>query len=249
MNDLIRAELLKLRTRGTFWVLIGLPAAVVMSLASMIATAGRNASTFPLDTVEGMRNVLSAAASSGGLIVLILGIVAMTGEYRHQTVTQTFLVSPVRGRVVAAKLATYALVGLVVALVAGALTLMIGLPWLAAEGVRPRPLQDIGLVLAGTTAGTVLYGILGVAVGALVRSQTAALVLVLAWSLLLETVLVGLLPVLGRWLPGGAAAALSSGSVTTGELLPMWAAALVLAAYAAVFAAAGNRVVVRRDVA
>ena len=149
----------------------------------------------------------------------------------------------------AAKLATYALVGLLVSAAAGALTLAIGLPWLAAEGVHPRVFEDIGLVFAGSTAGTVLYGVLGVALGALVRSQTAAVALSLGWVLVLEGLFVGFLPALGRWLPGGAAAALSSTTVQADDLLPMWAAALVLAAYAVAFAAAGTRTVVRRDVA
>ena len=109
--------------------------------------------------------------------------------------------------------------------------------------------EDIGLVFAGSTAGTVLYGVLGVALGALVRSQTAAVALSLGWVLVLEGLFVGFLPALGRWLPGGAAAALSSTTVQAGDLLPMWAAALVLAAYAVAFAAAGARTVVRRDVA
>ena len=249
MNQLVRAELLKLRTtRAALWMLVGLPAAVAIALASSIANADRVGGSLSLDTAEGVRTVLSSASSSGGLIVLVLGIMGMTGEYRHQTVTQTFLVTPVRQRVVAAKLATYALVGLLVSAAAAALTLAVGLPWLASEGGHPRLVEDIGLVLAGSTAGTVLYGVLGVSVGALVRNQTAAVVLSLGWVLLVESLFVGFLPALGRWLPGGAAAALSSTTVQAGDLLPMWAASLVLAAYAVAFAAAGTRIVARRDV-
>ena len=197
--------------------------------------------------MEGVRNVLSAA-SSGGILALILGVLAMTGEYRHRTVGETFLVTPARGRVVAAKLVTYAFVGLAVAVAAGALTLAIALPWLAHEGAHVRLLEDIGLVLAGATAETVLYGALGVAVGALLRNQATALALSLLWVTFVESLFVGLLPELGRWLPGGAASALSLTTVRAGDLLPMWAAALVLAGYAGGFAAAASRLVVRRDV-
>ncbi|MEO7837655.1 MAG: ABC transporter permease, partial [Acidimicrobiales bacterium] len=221
MKQLIRSELLKLRTtRATFWMLVGLPASVAIAVAASIASANRAHGGLSLHTVEGVRNVLSAA-SSGNLLVLILGIVAMTGEYQHQTATQTFLATPVRTRVVAAKLYAYALVGLVVAMAAAALTLAIALPWLASEGVRPRAVEDVGLVLVGATAVTVLYGALGVAVGALFRNQTAAIVLSVGWVLLFETIFVGFLPSLGRWFPGGAATALSSTTVHAGDLLPM----------------------------
>jgi len=249
MNQLIRAELLKLRTTRTgFWTVVGLPPAVALGVSSNIASAGRSGKGLSLETVEGVRNVLGAA-SSGTIIALILGILAMSGEYRHQTVTQTFLVTPLRHRVVAAKFAAFALVGLSLAVAASALTLAIALPWLAREGAHVRIIQDVGPVFLGATAATVLYGAMGVAVGALIRNPAAALVIALAWTMLIESMLVGLLPALGRWLPAGAASALMSTSVKAGDLLPMWAAALVLGAYAVGFAVAGSRAVVARDVA
>lgn len=249
MNQLIRAELLKLRTtRTAFWTVVGLPATVALAVSSSIASAGRSGGGFALETVEGVRNVLGAS-SSGAIVALILGILAMSGEYRHQTVTQTFLITPLRHKVVAAKFAAFVLVGLLLAVAASAMTLAIALPWLASEGAHVRIVQDVGLVFLGATAGTVLYGALGVAVGALIRNQAAAIVITLVWMMVIENIFVGLLPALGRWLPGGAASALTSFSVKSGDLLPMWAAVLVLAAYATGFAVAGSRVVVERDVA
>lgn len=249
MSQLIRAELLKLRTsRTALWTVVGLPATVALGVASTIASAGRSGGGFSLETVEGVRNVLGAS-TSGALIALILGILATSGEYRHQTVTQTFLVTPLRHRVVAAKFAAFALVGLVLAVAASVLTLAIALPWLASEGADVRIIQDIGVVLLGATAGTALYGAMGVAVGALIPNQAAAIVIALAWIMVIEGLLVGLLPELGRWLPGGAASALTSSSVKAGDLLPMWAGALVLGAYAIGFTVAGSRAVIERDVA
>ena len=94
-----------------------------------------------------------------------------------------------------------------------------------------------------------MHGALGVAAGALIRNQAAAIVIALAWIMVIEGLFVGLLPELGRWLPGGAASALTSSSVKAGELLPMWAAGLVLGAYAIGFSVAGSLTVVERDVA
>lgn len=202
MNDLVRAELLKLRvTRSSRWTMVAVLASVGVAVASAIATAGRGDVNLPLDTVEGVRNVLYAGASSGGVAVFVLGLLAMTGEHRFQTVTQTFLVSPVRTRVVGAKLVAYALVGAALGVMCGALTMAIGLPWLAGEGASPRLVQDVGLVLAGTVVTTVVYGVLGVAVGALFRNQTVAVVLSLLWMFGFEAVLVGFFPVVGRWQP------------------------------------------------
>jgi hypothetical protein len=68
----------------------------------------------------------------------------------------------------------------------------------------------------------------------------------LLWQGAVEDLVVGLLgrPGLARWLPEGAAAALTAPGDAT---LAMWAGALVLAAYGLVLAVAGGRLVVSRD--
>lgn len=68
------------------------------------------------------------------------------------------------------------------------------------------------------------------------------------WSFLLEGLLVGLLPEVGKWGPGGAVTALAGGSSTEGALLEPWAGGLLLAGYGIVLAALGTRLVLRRDI-
>jgi len=172
----------------------------------------------------------------------------MAGEFRHGTATPTFLVTPVRGRVVAAKLAATALAGLAIALVAAVVVLAIALPWLPAKGVQV-PLADPGLAarVGGLAAAVALSGVLGTGLGALFRNQFAAVVAgLLLWQGGVEDLVVGVLgrPGLGRWLPQGATAALTAPGDAT---LAMWAGALVLAAYGLVLAVAGGRLVVSRD--
>ena len=134
MNNLIRAELLKLRTTRTFWwSVVAAPAFVPVNIALAIAKIGTPHGT-SLDSAEGFRNVI-AAASSGGVLVLLIGIVIMAGEFRFNTVTSTFLITPERKRVVGAKLAASSLVGLGIALVSSLLTIAIALPWLASRHV------------------------------------------------------------------------------------------------------------------
>ena len=247
MNNLIRAELLKLRTIRTFtWSVIAALAFVPVSIALAIAKVGTPAGTI-LDSAEGFRNVI-AAASSGGVLVLLIGIVLMAGEFRFNTVTSTFLITPERKRVVGAKLAASSLVGLGIGVASSLLTIAIALPWLASKHVDlASHSSDIAIVLLGGIAATAISGIVGVGIGALVSNQTLAVTVTLIWSLLIEGMVVNLAPGLGRWLPGGAAGAMS-GSATYSNLLPVWAAALLFAGYGVASAAAGSRFVLRRDI-
>jgi ABC-type transport system involved in multi-copper enzyme maturation permease subunit len=247
MNKLIRSELLKLRTTRTFWIsAVAALAFVPVSIALAMAKVG-NPGAESLDSVEGFRNVI-AAASSGGVLVLLIGIVVMAGEFRFNTITSTFLSTPDRKRVVGAKLAAASLVGTGIAVVSSLLTLGIALPWLASRHVDiASHTTDIAIVLLGGIAATAVAGLVGVGVGSLVTNQTLAVTVTLIWSLLIEGMLVNFAPGFGRWLPGGAAGVLS-GAATYSNLLPVWAASLVFAGYGITFAAAGTRFVLRRDI-
>lgn len=249
MRDLIRAELLKLWTTRMFWgFVVATLAFVPVSIALAVHTAGQAGSP-SLDSSEGLRNVIAAASSGAGLL-LVLGILVAAGEFRHNTATSTFLITPDRKQVVAAKLAAASVVGVGIAAVASLLTLAIALPWLQAKDIEVSILSgDVGFVLLGALAATVLYAVVGIGVGALVRNQTVAVTVALGWSLMLETFLVGFAPEIGRWLPGGAAGALTEVATPEGGLLPMWAGAILLAGYGLAFAAAGTRFVLRRDIA
>lgn len=249
MTDAIRAEVVKLRTtRVVYGMLAGTLLLVVLSVVGSVLTAGDRDSGPPLSTEAGVRAVLSGAGS-GAIFVLVLGILAMAGEFRHNTATATFLATPRRNRVVLAKFVVYAVVGALFAVVAMALTMAIALPWLATRSGALTPTSgDLLVVLGGALLASALYGALGVSVGALVRNQVAAVVGALAFSFVIEGLLVFLLPRVGKWLPGGAANALVSAATPRGGLLPVWAAALVLLGYAVVLAVLGARFVVRRDV-
>ena len=68
---------------------------------------------------RGFRNVL-AATSSGGILVMLIGIVDGHGEFRFDTVTSTFLVTPERTRVEGRSSTASAIVGVAVGVVASA---------------------------------------------------------------------------------------------------------------------------------
>ncbi len=246
MNNLIRAELLKLRTLRMLW------GAVVATLAFVPASIALamdvNRGSAPLDSTEGFRNVM-ASASSGGILMIIIGILIMAGEFQFNTVTSTFLVTPDRRRVVGAKLAASSLVGIGVGIAASLLTLAIALPWLSAKHVDlGAHTTDIVVVLLGGIASTAIGALVGVGIGALVTNQTLAVTVTLVWVFIVEGGLTTFASGVGRWFPSGAASAMSGVLPPSGTTLPIWAAGLLFAGYGLVFAAAGTHFVVRRDI-
>lgn len=246
MTQLVRAELAKLRTTRTTPVLLAAMLAYAVVTVVFIVTAAGTQGNPPLHA-DSLRQLLAAPSRVVAGAVLLVGILALAGEFRHQTITHTFLVTPRRGRVVAAKLTAGALVGLVFAAASIVVVLGVGLPWLAAKGV---PIQFTGVVgqqVAGVLAAAALSGLLGVAVAALIRNQVAAVVGALLWLLVIEGILPAVLgaPTLPRWLPGGAAAALTDPG---GQHLSMWAGGLLLAAYGLVLAAIASRLSLHRDI-
>jgi ABC-2 type transport system permease protein len=247
MIRLIRAEFTKLATTRLIYGLAAAMAAFAVLTVVVGATAAGQQGNPPLSAdslpmlIVGPVTLLPGAA-------LLLGILGMAGEFRHQTVTQTFLVTPDRGRVVAAKLVAYPLAGIALALVTLAFTAAVAAGWLVAKGITPSlPYAPLGRMVGVALLGPALCGLVGVGVAALVRNQVAALVGVAVWVLVVEGLLLSLLhaPSLGKWLPSAAAAAITSPG---GAHLSRWGGTLLLAAYALAFALVGTRLVVRRDI-
>jgi ABC-2 type transport system permease protein len=105
-------------------------------------------------------------------------------------------------------------------------------------------------VIAGVMLTMVMFGVLGVGLGALLRNQIAAVVTGLVWLLVVDQILVALAPTVGRWTLGGATAGLlqlGSSSTTRGDLLPAWAGGTVLLTYAAVIGLLAWTATSRRD--
>lgn len=246
MNRLIRAELLKLRTTRTApAALLGMLAFTVGWTGYTLFRAGTNGAP-SLGTTPSMLSVLTTPRLTT-LLMLIFGVVVTTTEFRHGTATATFLATPRRHRVLAAKLAAVALVGASYAVVAFAAVLAVTLPWLAVHRVPLSvPHREVLLAALGTLLTIPLYGLLGAGVGTLIRNQLAAVVTAVAWLQLIEPrFLDALLPHLVRWLLSGATATLTRAEFIAPP--PQWAGAALLLGYALLLAAVGGRLVQRHD--
>jgi ABC-2 type transport system permease protein len=242
---LIRSEFRKLSTVRSPWLLLAAgPLLVVAGVTGLVQSGGDVHD--PAVQSKALAHVALAA-----LVTLIFGIFAVAGEYRHGTVTDTFLSTPARGRVVAAKLAVYGSAGVVAGLVSAVVAVAVTAAWWAAKGGSFH-LSAAGSwhTLAGGVAVNVAFAAIGVGVGALLRNLAVAIAAALAWIALVEGIagqLVG--ASLARWLPFSASQALGRANLTgTARLLPQWGGALVLAGYAIAFAAAAMVTTLRRDV-
>ena len=242
MNALIRSELTKLTTTRTpRWVHV--VQVVVLALAISGAIASGAMPDAKLATGDGLRAVLE----HGGLVAILsltVGITLSAGEFRHGTVVDTFLTEPRRGRVLASKFAAGAIAGLVAGIVVATATVGVTAAWFAAKDI------DLSWTTAwrsftGIVLWQALYTVIGVALGAVVRAQAAAVVGAVIWLYVVETAVSQLLSSVGRWLPATAARALGYSSEP--GLLPQVGGAATLAAWAVAAGIAAVVLTQRRD--
>jgi ABC-type transport system involved in multi-copper enzyme maturation permease subunit len=241
----LRSELLKLRTTRTFWLLIGITAGLVVLITVLTLALDTQ-----LETTADTRAVLSTAGASG-LMLLILGIVFAAGEYRHGTIAWTLLVTPDRLRVAAGQALACAIAGAAIGAGIAALTAVVALPWLAAKDAPALSGGEAIGLFAGGVLYTALAAALGAGVGALLRNQAAAIVLLLVILFVIDPVVTALVEDYGRYSLSGLGAALIGGTADeagVNELPPFWLAALLWAGYTTLLVSAAAVLTSRRDI-
>ena len=196
-------------------------------------------------------NILGAAGSSS-IFILILGIIGMTSEYRHMTITSTFLATPKRPRVLIAKGITYALLGAALGLIAFITSFAVTLIALMSDEHAPVDIVTALQILGGVVLAFAIYAFVGVSVGALIRNQVAAIVGALVWVLIVEALLTVFVDWIGKWLPGGALDAVLQTTNVTGrggeDILPTAIGVVVLLGYAVLFGLLASLTTLRRDI-
>jgi len=248
MSRVFASELLKLRTTRTFWALAISAALATIALTALAASL---ATWQPLDTPPG--EDLIGLTFPAGLLALVLGLLAVTTELRHGTITPTLLAVPSRARVIAAKVAAHALAGCLLVLLAVLANLLLVEAILGLRGIESgTSLGEAARWTFGLAAGGALLAGLGVGVGAIVRNQVGALIAGILWPLLAEPLL-GATPTVGdavaRYGIGGLLDGLDGyGSPGDTDVLGQLPAALLLAVYVALAAVAGAALLRRRDV-
>ena len=243
MTAQIRAELLKIRTtRTTIGLIIGMTALIVL----FTLLSGLLSHPSGLASREDQRELLSLS-SLIGVFSALAGVMLVTSEYRFGTIRPTFLFSPVRSRVLAAKVVAGALAGIAFGILGEAIGWAIGYTVLEGRGITVvLSSGDILLLTLGGLAGVALWGAIGAALGAIIHNQVGAIIALLAWGLVVDNLLFGLAPSVGRFMPDRASDALMG--LRVHHLLSPGAGAIVLIGWAGVLAVIGIVLSVRQDI-
>ena len=266
MSAAIRSEFRKFFTTRLWWgmaIAVFLSGAAFATIVGLIFTsnalAGQAAGALPRTDAELAKAVYTGGIQIGYLLTLAIGIMMIGSEYRHKTITSTFLATPRRGRVMGAKVVTllgigafYGVISLVGSVLAGAIILTL-------RGHSAFGDASIWRTLALSLLVLGLWALIGLGAGILIPNQVAALLISIGVAWIVEPILAAVLaiPAWGEhitpYLPSQATSA-TLGTMSAGingqpvGQLSWWAGALVLMAYAAVMAGLGTWRTVRADI-
>jgi len=271
LGRLLRSERIKMMSTNTWWLLsIGVLVTTGLALLVNIGMADSDL-TSPDSPATGQAvadeaaNIFTSGQYFGGLFVMLLGILLITNEYYHQTATMTFLATPRRTYVIIGKFVTAMLAAATVWVVTTAIDLAFGSIFFAETGFATHlgdwtVLRAIGINLLMFA----LWGVFGIGLGALLRSQigatvTATLLYTIGtYAALLVFVVIRVYVITtdsvfkGLVIVPSIAAQVAEGSkdlaIPRGQIPPWWVGVLVMLGYGLTTAVIGTLILRRRDV-
>jgi ABC-2 type transport system permease protein len=248
MRAQLRAELLKQRSTQ---MSVALFAAMLALVLAAVLLHGFGLDAENLSRTREQLMVFGRGEFLGAVFAALLGALTVTSEIRHGTIRPTFLASPWRGRVVAAKVWVSMLIGTGFGLAASLVAAAVSTAVLQSRAIDIQlDGGDYAVLVAGGTTASALWAAIGVGLGAIVRKQVPTLIGICAWLLFFEGLLVGDVTSfgdVGRFAPGALGMALSGQDPD--NLVAPALGLVLLSVYAAASAVAGSLATTRRDVA
>jgi len=257
VSDALRYEWVRLRTLRSTYALIGSALALNAAIAFLVAYATRHETP--------ARDLVVAVVTGGGanapvpmavVFLAVLGIFASGHEYRYGTIQPTLTTVPQRLRLFTAKVLVVGATALVVTAVSIVLNIAATLPFWE----QTPTLSDV--TVPGYLLLAVLWAVLGVALGQLLRGVPGALVVILVTPMIVEQLIFRLsyVPAL-HWLTPAvkflpftdglqlisAAGEASGGTADEVGLFTRWPSAAVFAVFVAAVLAVAGTLFRRRD--
>jgi ABC-type transport system involved in multi-copper enzyme maturation permease subunit len=258
----VHSELLKFFTTRLWW---GMAIAVLLAGAALsllfailfTSSAAGDAGAPVGDDVQTANTVYTAGLSVGYLLMLTIGVIQVGAEYRHQTITGTFLATPRRTRVMLAKVVALLVIGVTYGLISLLGSVSVGALALGLRDVTVFPSVEVLRTLALSLLVLGLWALIGFGIGVLIPNQVAALLIGVGVAWIVEPVVALALSFweFGRdhlvpYFPSSATNAIVNAVQQNPDevRLSWWAASLVLAGWAALLAGLGIVRTVRQDI-
>lgn len=266
MRAAVRAELLKLFTTRLWWGMaiavfvagagFALLFALLLTSESLAEQSGPGG--IPTgDAVQIANSVYTGGLSVGYLLMLTIGVMQIGMEYRHKTITSTFLAIPRRARAMVGKVLALLLVAAGYGLLSLVASVSVGAVVLDLRGADPFPSAEIVRTLALSLLVLGLWALIGLGLGILIPNQVAALLIGIGTAWIVEPLLGLAIKAFdfGRehiapFMPSEATNAVINAVQSSPDdvRLSWWAAALALTGWAALLAVPGIWRTVHQDV-
>lgn len=249
LRQAARMEWIKLRSlRSTSYALlltaVGMTATGVVTMANTKAPHGAH----KVAAFDPTNNVLAGVAL-GQLVIGVLGVLVMSGEYSSGTIRATLAAVPDRRLALAAKAGVFGGLALLVGEVVTVGTFLAGRAALGA-GVPHPSLSDPTVWRAVLMSGGYLamVGLIGLGIGAVTRHTASAIGVLVGITYVLPALLAGTTgTTVAKFFPTMIAGNSLAVTVPVDGMLSPWAGLAVLCLYTAAFLAVGGRLLVRRD--
>lgn len=224
MTDLLRSEWFKLRTLRLNYALliIGFVFVVVITgLIGIFAEVDRFTETTSGDLAE----IVGVSAILAGLLLSVVGVLAISSEFGHGTIRPTLVATPSRPKVFVAKAVVLAVIAFIAGLVIGIVGYLVGYVLLSTRDARGLTFFEndgtLIVLLVGLPLLFVLLTMFGYGLGLLIRNSAAAVTLAILWPILIETIIgtalaIGGIDEPGKFLPYQSSLALVSAGEADG---------------------------------
>lgn len=225
MIALLQSEFFKLRTLRLNYLLLIIGIAfvvVIIGLIGIFADVDQSGSTPSSDIAD----IIGGTAILPGLLISVIGVLAISSEFAHGTIRPTLVATPSRPKVFLAKAIVLVVVAALSAVVIALVGYVVGYVLLSSRGAEELTFLDrdgtVSVLFVGLPILFVMLVLFGYGLGLLIRNSPAAVSLAILWPILIETILAGSLTVagvddVGRFLPYQSALVLVATDPSSGD--------------------------------
>jgi ABC-2 type transport system permease protein len=247
--NLLRSEWTKFRSLRSTWFTVAVT--VVLGVGIGAAMSAGQAQKYPTDdwdpTSASLTSMIIAQLAIG-----VLGVLMITSEYATGTIHPTVTAAPRRGHLLAAKAVVLSAVALVLGQLIGFASFLVGQAVIAAFDVPTATLGEPGVLRAVIGSGLYLaaIGLLGLGLGAVLRSTAGAIGALVSITLLIRALAQALPLDMAKWMdrywPTAAGEKIMSVLPVENALGP-WPGFTLLCGFVAAIGAAGYAVLHTKD--